>query len=102
MAQTWTISNKDYVMLAQFTNEDSNFIANDEHFISVDTPSSYYQFDCLINHELAKYMVVGNHVILRDKEGFVHDFTIRKVTTCLLYTSPSPRDRLLSRMPSSA
>ena len=25
-----------------------------------------------------------------------------KVTTCLLYTSPSPRDGLLSRMPSSA
>ena len=24
------------------------------------------------------------------------------VTSCLLYTSPSPRDRLLSRMPSSA
>ena len=24
------------------------------------------------------------------------------LTTCLLYTSPSPRDRLLSRMPSSA
>ena len=24
------------------------------------------------------------------------------VNTCLLYTSPSPRDRLLSRMPSSA
>ena len=25
-----------------------------------------------------------------------------QVTTCLLYTSPSPRDGLLSRMPSSA
>ena len=25
-----------------------------------------------------------------------------KVTTCLLYTSPSPRDRTRSRMPSSA
>ena len=25
-----------------------------------------------------------------------------KATTCLLYTSPSPRDGLLSRMPSSA
>ena len=24
------------------------------------------------------------------------------LTTCLLYTSPSPRDTLLSRMPSSA
>ena len=29
------------------------------------------------------------------KDGF-------KVDTCLLYTSPSPRDGLLSRMPSSA
>ena len=28
--------------------------------------------------------------------------TITNVTTCLLYTSPSPRDGLLSRMPSSA
>lgn len=81
MSQTWTISDKNYIMLAQFTNEDSNFISNDEHFISVDTPSSYYQFDCLINHELAKYMTVGNHVILRDKEGYIHDFTIRKITT---------------------
>ena len=26
----------------------------------------------------------------------------RRITTCLLYTSPSPRDGLLSRMPSSA
>ena len=30
------------------------------------------------------------------------DFIIRKLDTCLLYTSPSPRDRFLSRMPSSA
>ena len=27
---------------------------------------------------------------------------IRMVNTCLLYTSPSPRDRVRSRMPSSA
>lgn len=81
MAQTWTISDKNYTMLAQFTNEDSNFISNDEHFISVDTPSSYYQFNCLINHELAKHIVVGNHVILIDKEGYIHDFIIRKITT---------------------
>ena len=27
---------------------------------------------------------------------------IKEVRACLLYTSPSPRDRLLSRMPSSA
>ena len=28
--------------------------------------------------------------------------TYKEVCTCLLYTSPSPRDGLLSRMPSSA
>ena len=31
-----------------------------------------------------------------------HDLPIEKIWTCLLYTSPSPRDALLSRMPSSA
>ena len=29
-------------------------------------------------------------------------FAARTAATCLLYTSPSPRDGLLSRMPSSA
>ena len=30
------------------------------------------------------------------------DGTVKRHQTCLLYTSPSPRDGLLSRMPSSA
>ena len=33
------------------------------------------------------------------KNGSIFDFVMM---TCLLYTSPSPRDGLLSRMPSSA
>ena len=42
-----------------------------------------------------------------DKEEFldrVHKFTgiSRSLLACLLYTSPSPRDRSVSRMPSSA
>ena len=28
--------------------------------------------------------------------------SLKKIVTCLLYTSPSPRDRQKSRMPSSA
>ena len=32
----------------------------------------------------------------------LHDTTAMKVFTCLLYTSPSPRDYAASRMPSSA
>ena len=31
-----------------------------------------------------------------------HDETLTRLLGCLLYTSPSPRDGLLSRMPSSA
>ena len=39
--------------------------------------------------------------LLKDKDvgQILHDF---KVNVCLLYTSPSPRDATLSRMPSSA
>ena len=48
-------------------------------------------------------------VHLRDRTGVVHGL-MWNITeemaagfdTCLLYTSPSPRDRSLSRMPSSA
>ena len=32
----------------------------------------------------------------------VHPIEVANILTCLLYTSPSPRDGLLSRMPSSA
>ena len=35
-------------------------------------------------------------------EKWTQEVNDGKATTCLLYTSPSPRDGLLSRMPSSA
>ena len=37
----------------------------------------------------------------KDADGF-HPFNVGCLWTCLLYTSPSPRDRQKSRMPSSA
>ena len=48
---------------------------------------------------LAISMVVGPYVIERLNQLQIGQ-TIRK--DCLLYTSPSPRDRTRSRMPSSA
>ena len=39
-------------------------------------------------------LIAGGHVLLEGVPGLGK--------TCLLYTSPSPRDGLLSRMPSSA
>ena len=37
-----------------------------------------------------------------EDEGITLDETLDDADDCLLYTSPSPRDGLLSRMPSSA
>ena len=56
---------------------------------------------------------LGNSLISNDKENIYFTFgnrgsknfnvqPINNVNDCLLYTSPSPRDGLLSRMPSSA
>ena len=36
------------------------------------------------------------------KEAAFDDLGLHRLWTCLLYTSPSPRDRTRSRMPSSA
>jgi flagellar biosynthesis protein FlhF len=49
-----------------------------------------------IRHE--KEFSIGQKKIMM----FVGPTGVGKTTTCLLYTSPSPRDGLLSRMPSSA
>ena len=48
--------------------------------------------------------VEGNgHVVRIDSSSISsHEATYDLVKTCLLYTSPSPRDRTRSRMPSSA
>ena len=45
--------------------------------------------------------VVG-HIAKASSEYKHHYLTSREVKSCLLYTSPSPRDRYGSRMPSSA
>ena len=39
---------------------------------------------------------------VKDQNVLVSDGKVTEYRVCLLYTSPSPRDGLLSRMPSSA
>ena len=43
-----------------------------------------------------------SHVLLPEEEYPVSIVEFEEMYDCLLYTSPSPRDGLLSRMPSSA
>ena len=50
---------------------------------------------------LAKFIKADECIIYTDVDG-VYTTDPRQYKNCLLYTSPSPRDRSLSRMPSSA
>ena len=59
----------------------------------------------ILNFEGGDYTVYKGNQILKTITVEIenHDHTIHpKIHTCLLYTSPSPRDATLSRMPSSA
>ena len=50
-----------------------------------------------------KHIRVGiDKIRIQEAWRIVMGKNIEKYTSCLLYTSPSPRDGLLSRMPSSA
>ena len=49
---------------------------------------------------LAWRVISSRYRSMRDKAS--RDFMRRTLRICLLYTSPSPRDATLSRMPSSA
>ena len=55
-----------------------------------------YDYLIHINHNTKKIVPFNGSAI------FLHLTSNYKPTACLLYTSPSPRDGLLSRMPSSA
>ena len=64
-----------------------------------DAPDGIHmQRDALRNRDVVVYVV--SHLLAVIAEWAV--FIGALVYTCLLYTSPSPRDGLLSRMPSSA
>ena len=51
---------------------------------------------------LAGYQHIHKGLTSRDLTENVEQLQIKRSLACLLYTSPSPRDGLLSRMPSSA
>ena len=60
-----------------------------------------------IGRELALMLAKdGAHIVVNDLDADPANQTVEDITAmggnCLLYTSPSPRDATLSRMPSSA
>ena len=49
-----------------------------------------------------RYRMVGGNIVFTPTPDGVTEVKVWFIPTCLLYTSPSPRDATLSRMPSSA
>ena len=54
----------------------------------------------IVGEVLGKYHPHGDAAVYESMVRMAQDFSLRYI--CLLYTSPSPRDRTRSRMPSSA
>ena len=77
---------------------DSNDIININHFdkeIIIDINST--------NPTLKHKKELEKKILENLNANYSKDFTYKlNITVCLLYTSPSPRDRTRSRMPSSA
>ena len=70
----------------------------------VDTPLIYYGNRSKLNIWMSVGRDVENGIwaMLGARQGFCDLYSHAIENTCLLYTSPSPRDRQKSRMPSSA
>ena len=81
-----------------FSCGESNGDNNNEELSSNKESSSDNIKSCLVGYDWC--MPNCNNPTMAWK--FSNDGTFNYSTTCLLYTSPSPRDGLLSRMPSSA
>ena len=58
----------------------------------------------ILREVISKERIPGIIAAITSSEGIVAIGSegVRRINTCLLYTSPSPRDRTRSRMPSSA
>ena len=86
-------------------NEEATVESDDTKFnqggiVNDQTPK--YNRGGIVNNQISKYNQGGtvNNQTLKYNQGGIINNQILKY--CLLYTSPSPRDATLSRMPSSA
>ena len=105
MDRNWIISGDSHVLEPEDLFEKADFITL--HIPANESTKGLVNKD-LLDHakslsllNFARHEVIDSQAILDSLEeqtliNFVTDFP------CLLYTSPSPRDGLLSRMPSSA
>ena len=76
-------------------------------FVSLGCPKATVDSERILTQlRMEGYEIVPTYqdadVVVVNTCGFIDSAKAESLDTCLLYTSPSPRDGLLSRMPSSA
>ena len=68
-----------------------------------DEENLFHCFGCKEGGDIFKYIQLMNNVEFQESVEIAADkYSFNLTYTCLLYTSPSPRDLSTSRMPSSA
>src|SRR5665647_3104624 len=80
-----------------------HFMAETENVLVMPDPLRDFVRKVFMAYDLpeADAAIVADHLVEADMRGVYSHGVIRvEQYTCLLYTSPSPRDGLLSRMPS--
>ena len=76
----------------------------EKYYPKVSGEEKYFLMEFVL-HGLAEYSLLSKHILqsgVQFSDLFSSMFTNNEFDGCLLYTSPSPRDRTRSRMPSSA
>ena len=63
---------------------------------------NYIELPATLNYQVKKGISIESGLGTAFLVGYKEQDEITDINTCLLYTSPSPRDGLLTRMPSSA
>ena len=88
-------------LIAAYTSERKQF----DRVIASFQAVSHRAADCFIDLECLRLVNQQAAINLNSNLDCENDALVAKIwasNACLLYTSPSPRDRSLSRMPSSA
>ena len=79
------------------------FIMTFLHLSSCNSDEKEIEYDPNLDRENEDSVLLDSLIILaEDSTALKNDSLLTQFSHCLLYTSPSPRDATLSRMPSSA
>ena len=92
-------------MISKLIKKDFAYVNNKHVYFEVKKFSDYGK----LSNKKLEDLIAGSRIEVSDNKKNSEDFVLWKPSNkdepswnCLLYTSPSPRDGLLSRMPSSA